>query len=160
MEPTTRHIRQWLNHYDKGSSRKENWKLCSGYSPFHSSLPFEHLGRSNLHSSLPFVCKSGNFLFYFRTETVCQVFLKSIQHLSLGNDVTSSDKNIIIARLKHIFISKFFAQHIQCILRTHNCNKQNFINLSSYLIGIYMAKVPHRKLKISLEFAIFKGNLV
>ena len=34
----------------------------------------------------------------------CQVFLKSIQHLSLGNDVTSSDKNIVIVWLKHIFI--------------------------------------------------------
>ena len=53
----------------------------------------------------------------------CQVFLKSIQHLSLGNDVTSPNKNIVIAWLKHIFISKFFAQHIQCILRTHNCNR-------------------------------------
>ena len=47
------------------------------------------------------------------------MFLKSIQHLSLGNDVTSSDKNIVIAWLRHIFISKLFAQHIQCILRTH-----------------------------------------
>ena len=50
------------------------------------------------------------------------MFFKPIQHLSLGYDVTSSDKNIIIAWLKHIFISKFFVQHIQCILRTHNCN--------------------------------------
>ena len=25
--------------------------------------------------------------------------------------------------LKHIFISKFFAQHTQCILRTHICNR-------------------------------------
>ena len=83
------------------------------YSPFHSSLPFEHSGQSFFfHSSLPFACKSGNFLFYFRTETLSQVFLKSSQHLSLGNDVTSSDKNIVIAWLKHIFISKFFAQHI------------------------------------------------
>ena len=51
------------------------------------------------------------------------MFLKSIQHLSLGNDVTSSDKNIVIVWLKHIFISKFFAQHTQCILRTHICNR-------------------------------------
>ena len=51
------------------------------------------------------------------------MFLKSIQHLSLGNDVTSSDKNIVIAWLKHIFIAKFFVQHIQCILRTHICNR-------------------------------------
>ena len=51
------------------------------------------------------------------------MFLKSIQHLSLGNAVTSSDKNIVIALLKHIFISKFFAHHIQCILRTHICNR-------------------------------------
>ena len=61
-------------------------KQKANYSPFHSSLPFEHLGQSNLftrvcllfvnqvvHWSLPFVCKSGNFLFYFRTETVSQV---------------------------------------------------------------------------------------
>ena len=47
----------------------------------------------------------------------CQVFLKSIQHLSLGNDVISSDKTVVIV------ISKFFAQHIQCILRTHICNR-------------------------------------
>ena len=53
----------------------------------------------------------------------CQVLLKSIQHLSLGNDVTSSDKNIEINLLNHIFISKFFAQHIQCILRSHICNR-------------------------------------
>ena len=51
------------------------------------------------------------------------MFLKSIQHLSLGNDVTSSDKNVVIAWLKHIFISKFFAQQLQYILRTHICNR-------------------------------------
>ena len=51
------------------------------------------------------------------------MFLKSIQHLSLGNYVASSDKNIVIAWLMHIFISKFFAQHIQCILRIHICNR-------------------------------------
>ena len=51
------------------------------------------------------------------------MFLKSIQHLSLGNDVTSSDKKHVIAWFKHIFISNFFAQHIQCILRTHTCNR-------------------------------------
>ena len=96
------------------------------YSPFHSSLPFEHLGQSNF-----FIRVSHLFLnrvtFYSILElkqcTRCQVFLKSIQHLSLGNDVTSSDKNIVIAWLKHIFISKFFAQHIQCISRTHICNR-------------------------------------
>ena len=45
------------------------------YSPFHSSLPFEHLGQSNLFTRVCrlFVCKSDNFLFYFRTETVSQV---------------------------------------------------------------------------------------
>ena len=96
------------------------------YSPFHSSLPFEHLGQSKFaHSSLPFVCKSGNFLFYFRTETVSQVpgVLKIYSAFILGNDVTSSDKNSVIAWLKHSFISKFFAQHIQWILRTHNYNR-------------------------------------
>ena len=92
------------------------------------------------------------------------MFLKSIHHLSLGNDVTSSDKNIVIAWLKHIFISKFFAQHVQCILRTHICNrietKAEFYQFKQYLIRIYMAKIPHSKLKISLEFAVFKGHLV
>ena len=38
-------------------------------------------------------CKSVNFLFYFRTDTMYQVFLKPFQHLSLGNDVTS-DKTL------------------------------------------------------------------
>ena len=36
------------------------------YSPFHWSLPFQHLVQSSL-------CRSGNFLFYLRTETVSQV---------------------------------------------------------------------------------------
>ena len=67
------------------------------YSTFHSSLPFEHLGKSSL-------CKPGNLLFYFRTETVSQVFLKFIQHLSLDDDVISSDKNIVIVWLKHILL--------------------------------------------------------
>ena len=49
------------------------------------------------------------------------MFLKSVQHLSLHNVVISSDKNIVIVRLPHIFISKYFAQHIQCIL-THILN--------------------------------------
>ena len=92
------------------------------------------------------------------------MFLKSIQHLSLGNNVTSPDKNIVIAWLKQIFISKFFAQHIQCILRTHICNrietKAECYQFKQCLIGIYMAKIPHSKLKISLEFAVFKGHLV
>ena len=89
-------------------------------SPFHSSLPFEHLGESNLFTR---VCRLfvNQVTFYSILELKqcprCQVFLKSIQHLSLGNDVTSSDKNIVIAWLKHIFISEFFAQHIQCILQ-------------------------------------------
>ena len=96
------------------------------YSPFHSCLPFEHLCHSNLFTR---VCRLfvNQVTFYSILELKqcprCQVFLKSIQHLSIGNDVTSSDKNIVIAWLKHIFISKFFAQHIQCILRTHICNR-------------------------------------
>ena len=88
------------------------------------------------------------------------MFLESIQHLSVGKDVTSSDKNIVIAWLKHIFISKFFAQHIQCILRTHICNrierKAEFYQLSSYLIGIYMTKHPHRKLKFHSSLPFLK----
>ena len=89
------------------------------------------------------------------------MFLKSIQHLSLGNDVTSSDKNIVIAWLKHIFISKFFAQ---CILRTHNCNwietKAEFYQFKQLSDRYLHGKIPHRKLEISLEFAVFKGHLV
>ena len=82
------------------------------YSPFHSSLPFEHLGQLNLFTR---VCRLFYSILELKQCPRCQMFLKSIQHLSLGNDVTSSDKNIVIASLKHIFISKFFAQHIQCI---------------------------------------------
>ena len=60
------------------------------YSPFHSSLPFQHLGQSN------FCVNQVTFLFYFRAETVSQVpgVLKSIQHLFLGNAVTSSNKTL------------------------------------------------------------------
>ena len=70
------------------------------YSPFQSSLPFKHLGQSNLFTR---VCHLfvNRVTFYSILELKqcprCQVFLKSIQHLSLGNDVTSSDKNIVIA---------------------------------------------------------------
>ena len=34
------------------------------------------------------------------------MFLKSIQHLSLGNDVTSPDKNIVISLVKAHFYFK------------------------------------------------------
>ena len=67
----------------------------AAYSPFHSSLPFEHLGQSNLFTR---VCRLfvNQVTFYPILELKqcprCQVFLKSIQHLSLGNAVTSSDK--------------------------------------------------------------------
>ena len=47
------------------------------------------------------------------------MFLKFIQYLSLGNDVTSSDKNIVIVWLKHIFILNFFAQHTMHIKDIH-----------------------------------------
>ena len=98
------------------------------HSPFHSSLPFEHLVQSN---SFTRVCHLfvNQAAFYSILELKqcprCQLLFKSIQHFSLGNDVTSSDKNIVIAWLKHIFISKFFSQHIQCILRTHICNRRD-----------------------------------
>ena len=55
------------------------------YSPFHSSLPFEHLGQSNLFTR---VCRLfvNPVTFYSILELKqcprCQVFLKSIQHLS------------------------------------------------------------------------------
>ena len=49
-------------------------------------------------------------------------------------------------------------------LRTHICNrietKAEFYQFKQYLIGIYMAKIPHSKLKISLEFAVFKGTIL
>ena len=69
------------------------------YSPFHSSLPFEHLGQSSCVNQVTF--------YSVLERKQCpryQVFLKSIQHLSLGNDVTSSDKNIVTVWSKHIFI--------------------------------------------------------
>ena len=69
--------------------------------------------------SVKFLCKSGKlFILELKECPRCQVFF-SIQHLSLDNAVNSPDKNIVIVSLKHIFISKFFAQHIQCISRTH-----------------------------------------
>ena len=84
------------------------------YSPFHSSLPFVHLGQSIFFTR---VCNLFVYQVTFysilelKQSPRCQVFLTSSQHLSLGNDVTSSDKktNIVIAWSKHIFISKFFA---------------------------------------------------
>ena len=98
------------------------------YSPFHLSLPFTHLGQSSL---------SVNRVTFFSILELnqCprgQVFLKSIQHLSLGNDVTFSDKNIVIIWSKHIFISA----HTMRMKNTHEIEygqKQNFINCSRYL---------------------------
>ena len=61
------------------------------YSPFHSSLPFEHLGQLSLYGN------QVAFLFYSKTAPVSQVadVLKIYSvFLSLGNDVT--DKNIVI----------------------------------------------------------------
>ena len=71
------------------------------YSPFHSSLPFEHLGQSNSFTRvcLLFVNQVTFYSILMKQCPRCQVYLKSIQHLSLGNDVTSSDKNIVIAWL-------------------------------------------------------------
>ena len=91
------------------------------------------------------------------------MFSKSIQHLSSGNDVTSSDKNIV-AWLKHIFISKFIAQHIQCILRTQICNrietKAEFYQFKQLPDRYLHGKNSTLEIKISLEFAVFKGHLV
>ena len=117
------------------------------YSPFHSSLSFEQLGQSNLFTQ---VCRLfvNQVTFYSILELKqcprCQVFLKSIQHLSLGNDVTSSDKNIVIACSKHIFISKFFAQHIQCILRAHICNEIE-TKAEFYQFKHFPDRYPHGK---------------
>ena len=60
---------QIVTEFNMGDVKQFPKFLLSFYSPFHSSLPFEHLG----HSSLPFVCKSVNYLFYVRTETVSKV---------------------------------------------------------------------------------------
>ena len=79
----------------------------TGYSPFHSSLPLSS-----------FCVNQVTFSFYFRIETVSQspdvLTVYSALILSLDNDYISSDKNIVSVWLKHIFISKFFTQHIQC----------------------------------------------
>ena len=82
--------------------------------PFHSSLSFQHLGQV-FYSNLPFqhlgqssFCVNQvkfNSILELKQCPRCQVFLKSVQHLPLGNDVTSSDKNIVIVWLKHIFSS-------------------------------------------------------
>ena len=70
-----------------------------------SNLPFEHLGRSNLFTRVCFLFVN-QVTFYSILELKqcprCQMFLKSIQHLSLGNYVTSSDKNSVITWLKRI----------------------------------------------------------
>ena len=50
------------------------------------------------------------------------MYLKSTQHLSVGNDVTPSDKNVNVW-LNKFFISKFFQQHIQCIFGAHIWNR-------------------------------------
>ena len=67
-----------------------------------------------------------------------------------------------LVKAHFFFFSKFFAQHIQITIHIKNTHlkqdrqKQNYINLSSYLPVIYIAKIPRSKLKISLEFAILK----
>ena len=71
------------------------------YSPFHSSLPFEHLGHSSLCVDQVTFCS----ILELKLCPMCQVFLKYIQHLSLGNDVASSGKTlIVIVWFKHSFI--------------------------------------------------------
>ena len=47
---------------DNGDNNQITMTLVTKYSPFHSSLPFEQF------KVIKFVCKSGNFSFYFRTE--------------------------------------------------------------------------------------------
>ena len=93
---------------DKNRKYTSKKVLFKRYSPFHSSLPFEHLGQSSL-------CVN-QVTFYSILELKqcprCQVFLKSIQHLSSGNDATSSDKNIVIVWLKHILCTTY-TMHIK-----------------------------------------------
>ena len=62
--------------------------------------------------SIKFLCINQVIIIELKQCPRCQVFLKSIQYLSLSNVFTSSDIIIVIVWLKHIFISKFFAQHI------------------------------------------------
>ena len=141
-------------------ARGPYYHLKYSYTPFHSSLPFEHLGQSSV--------SVNQVTFYSFLELkqcpMCQVFLKSIQHLSLGNDATSSDKNIVIVWLKHSFISKFFAQHNATHIKEHTFEirrielKAEFYQVLQLPIGIYMAKILHSKLKIRV--CRFEGHLV
>ena len=107
-----------------------------------------HLGQSSLFVNQVTVYS----ILELKQCPCCQVILKSLQQLSLGNDVNTSDKNIVMFWLKH-FISKFFARHFTMhILKEHifekgQEQKQNFIN-----IGIYIVKIPQN----SLEFAVIK----
>ena len=85
-------------------------------SPFHSSLPFEHLGQSSL-------CINP-VTFYSILELKwcprCQVFLKFIQHLSLGNDVTSSDKKHYNCLVKaHFYFKILCTTYTMHIKNTH-----------------------------------------
>ena len=81
-----------------------------------------------------------------------------MQHLSFENNVTSSDKNIVTVWLKHIFISKFFAQ--QCTLRTHilkqDRDKSRILSILEVTYQYLHSQFPNSKIKISLEFAVLK----
>ena len=65
----------------------------------------------------------------------CQVLLKSIQHISLGNDVTSSDKNIVVVWLKHIsfFLHTIYNAYQEHTFEIGDGQKQDLVNISSYL---------------------------
>ena len=59
----------------------------------------------------------------------CQVFLKSIKQLFLGNDVTSSD----VLVKAHFYFKILCTTYTMDILKNTQGQKQNFIDISSYL---------------------------
>ena len=128
------------------------------HSPVHSRLPFEHLGQSIL-------CVD-HVTFYSILELKqcprCQVFLKSIQHLSLGNDVTFSDKNIVVVSLKQFYFKILCTIYTVGILKEHTLNKeqkQNFISISCNLSVSAWPKL--RIVRNKFHFICrFKGHLV
>ena len=106
------------------------------YSPFHSSLPFEHLGQSNLFTRvcrLPFEHLGQSNLF----TRVCRLFVNQVTFYSILELKQCPRCNVFLKSIQHLSLVE---------------TKQNFINLSSYL----MAKIPHCKLKISFEFAVLE----
>ena len=109
-------MKTFIKIYVAPSIETQTTIIGNDYSPFHSSLPFEHLGQSSL-------CVNQVTVYPILELKQCpryQMFLKSIQRLSLGNDFTSSEKNIAIVWLKHIFYVKILrTSYTMDIKNTH-----------------------------------------